>query len=127
MARICLTLFGNFNQSHKCWHSWRLSKLIPALSRTLLIFKDLLSSPGIFFPIQGLSRIFKARGHPEKLVGYLSIFVGQWTKSILFFFKLTRCISAGYVSPQTPHCNASKTEYISTSPNPSVNYGPSYT
>jgi hypothetical protein len=77
----------------------------------------------MFFPIQGLSKIFKARGHPEKLVGYLSIFLGQWTKSTLFL-KLARSISAGYVSL---HCNASKTEYISTSPNPSVNYGSGYT
>jgi hypothetical protein len=37
-------------------------------SRTFKDFTDFqgLPSPGIFFPIQGLSRIFKARGHPEK-------------------------------------------------------------
>ena len=40
------------------------------------------------------------------------------------FFKLARCFLPGHVSPQW---NASKTEYISTSPNASVNYSSGYT
>jgi hypothetical protein len=39
-------------------------ELIPGLSRTSTDFQGL-SSPGIFFPIQGLSRIFKGRGHHD--------------------------------------------------------------
>jgi hypothetical protein len=47
----------------------------------------------------------------QKLVGHSLIFLGQRIK---YFLSLP-----GHVSPQ---CNASKTEYISTSPNVSVNY-----
>jgi hypothetical protein len=38
-------------------------KEIPGLSRTSTDFQGL-SSPGMFFLIQGLTRIFKACGHP---------------------------------------------------------------
>ena len=47
----------------------------------------------------------------QKLVGHSLIFLGQLIK---YFLSLP-----GHVSPQ---CNASKTEYIATSPNASVNY-----
>ena len=41
-----------------------------------------------------------------------------------FFKKLARCILPSHCSPQW---NASKTEFISTNPNASVNYGSGYT
>jgi hypothetical protein len=60
-----------------------------------------------------------------KIVDIYQFFLDNGQSNIfhIYFFKLPRYFLHCHVSP---HCNASKTEYISTSPNASESYSSGY-